>query len=62
MLRLINLFFGALLRAEPVTVPSGLPAFPIDALPDEADIDVVRLVDAERATHDTVTAWAAIHR
>jgi len=44
--------------AEPVSVPSGLPVYPIDALPDEADIDVVRLVAGERATHDAVRAWA----
>jgi predicted GTPase len=43
---------------EPATVPSGLPVYPIDALPDEAPFDLVRLVSCERATRDTITAWA----
>ena len=45
--------------ASAVTVPSGLPVYPIDALPDEAPFDVVRLVACERATRARVEAWAA---
>jgi predicted GTPase len=45
--------------AEPVTVPSGLPVVPIDALPDEADIDVVRLLPCESVTRRVVEAWAS---
>ena len=45
--------------ASTLTVPSGLPVYPIDALPDEALFDVVRLVACERATRARVEAWAA---
>lgn len=44
--------------AEQTSVPSGLPVYPIDALPDEAPFDVARLVSAERVTCERVEAWA----
>jgi predicted GTPase len=43
----------------PVSTPSGVRVFPVVALPDEIDVDVVRLVACERSTQATVRRWAA---
>lgn len=44
---------------ESTFTPSGVPVHPVSALPDDLDVDVVRLVACERATSETVRAWAA---
>lgn len=46
---------------EPTKTPSGVAVYPTDALPDDLEIDVVRLVDCEQRTEDVVRAWAASH-
>ncbi|MEX2540073.1 MAG: hypothetical protein WD646_15615 [Actinomycetota bacterium] len=44
--------------AAPTITPSGLPVFPIDALPEETDAEVVRLVACEEKTKSTVRSWS----
>jgi predicted GTPase len=43
---------------EATSTPSGVPVYPALALPDDLDVDVVRLMACERATDDAVRAWA----
>lgn len=45
--------------AEPTRTPSGIPVYPADALPDDLDVDVVRLLPAEAGTSLAVCNWAS---
>ena len=45
--------------AAPVSVPSGVPVYPVDALPNEAPFDVMRLLPCEPATRAAIQTWAA---
>jgi predicted GTPase len=42
----------------PASVPSGVPVWPIDAIPASLDVDEVTLVACETATDAAVRAWA----
>ena len=43
----------------PTRAPSGVPVYPIDALPDSLDVERVLLVPCESATRAAVLAWAS---
>jgi predicted GTPase len=46
---------------ETAMTPSGVPVYPTHALPDDLTVEVVRLVECERSTADSVRAWAHRH-
>lgn len=48
--------------AVPATVPSGIRAYPADALPSDLDVDRVELLPCEAATREAVGEWASRRR
>jgi predicted GTPase len=47
--------------ADATKTPSGLPVHPTDALPDDPQIDLVRLLGCEAGTEAAVRTWAETH-
>ena len=43
----------------PTHAPSGLPVYPVEALPEALDVDEVQVVPCEAATRERIVAWAA---